>query len=313
MNSFKNFNYELRPAKFTERRMLLASLQEICSKIGLEKYDYIGLSSPFFTDFKLFHKELHVSNLVSIEGSQIEYIKERMEFNRPYKCIEISMGLSTKVLIQQNWDKEKIAWLDYDGSLEMFMFDDIEILFKNLLPKSLYLVTCNSHLKNYTKDSFKDKFKGLVPFTISNKDFASENSHATLRNMFTKHINRIIDERNLTLPVKEQLAFYQIYFFKYQENRGAKMFTLGGIVDYKDKVFSTSDFNLDRFEFIKTADIPYEIKIPNLTIREVDFLNQQLPDDGGNLANKMKFISEEEIKNYSKLYKYLPNYLDVRF
>lgn len=313
MNSFNKFNYELRPAKFTERRMLLASLQEICSEIGLDKYDYIGLSSPFFTDFKLFHKELHIDNLVSIEGSQINYIKERMEFNRPYKCIEISMGLSTKVLIQQNWDKEKIVWLDYDGGLEMFMFDDIEILFKNLLPKSLYLVTCNSQLKNYDKNSFKDKFKGLVPFTVSNKDFTSENSHSTLRSMFTKHINRILDERNLTLPVHEQLTFHQIYFFKYQESRGAKMFTLGGIVDYKNKVFSTADFNLDRFEFIKTADNPYEILVPKLTIREVDYLNQRLPDDPENLIADIKFIPEAEIRKYSKLYRYLPNYLDVRF
>jgi len=313
MNSFNKFNYELRPAKFAERRMLLSSLQEICNKIGLDKYDYIGLSSPFYTDFKLFHKELHINNLVSIEGSQIENIKDRMEFNRPYKCIEISMGMSTKVLIQQNWKNKKIVWLDYDDSLDMFMFDDIEILFKNLVPKSLYLITCNSQLKRYDKESFKEKFKGLVPFNISNKDFASEYSNLTLRNMFTKHINRIINERNLTLPEDEHLAFYQIYFFKYQENRGARMFTLGGIVDYKNQSFSTSDFNLDRFEFIKTSDVPYEIKVPNLTVREVDFLNQQLPDKTTNLINNMKFLPQEDVENYSKLYKYLPNYLDVRF
>ena len=54
MNSSKRLNYETRPAKFTERKMLLSSFLRICNLYG-GNYQYIGLGGVSFTDFKLFH------------------------------------------------------------------------------------------------------------------------------------------------------------------------------------------------------------------------------------------------------------------
>ena len=67
MNSPKFLNYETRPHKFTERKMLLSSLSKICNYYS-DEYQYIGLGGISFTDFKLFHKELHINEMHSIEA-----------------------------------------------------------------------------------------------------------------------------------------------------------------------------------------------------------------------------------------------------
>ena len=70
MNSPKYLNYETRPAKFTERKMLLSSFLRICNLYG-GNYQYIGLGGVSFTDFKLFHKELHIDEMYSLEGGNL--------------------------------------------------------------------------------------------------------------------------------------------------------------------------------------------------------------------------------------------------
>lgn len=48
--------------------MLLASLYQIVINMRQE-YQYVGFGGLMFTDFKLFHKELSVDSMYSIEGS----------------------------------------------------------------------------------------------------------------------------------------------------------------------------------------------------------------------------------------------------
>ena len=80
MNSPLIINYELRPAKFTERKMLLAVLTRICAFYD-SPYQYIGFGGLDYTDFKLFHKELYIDKMISIEGGR-KISKERTVFNR---------------------------------------------------------------------------------------------------------------------------------------------------------------------------------------------------------------------------------------
>ena len=56
MNSANKIDYETRPCKYAERRMLIASLSRI---IGAENktYQYIGFGGLSFVDYKLFHRE----------------------------------------------------------------------------------------------------------------------------------------------------------------------------------------------------------------------------------------------------------------
>lgn len=308
MNSPKKINYELRPAKFVERKMLLTSLINVCG-FYKKKFQYIGFGGTAFTDFKLFHKELHINKMISIEGGEIE--KERFEFNKPFSFIKLEFGSSNTILPSLDLEKESIIWLDYDSAMSIDVFEDIAILFRKLPIGSVYLFTCNRQLKDrntgkeYEIESFKNEFGSIIPFDIKTKDFTGTENFKTIRKMLSSHINSFIEERN---QEGENLKFHQLFNFLYQENGGAKMYTYGGIIEKND--FDISELNLSDFDFIKKDIEPYIINIPNLTIKEADFVNINFNNEEDIISSKI--VDETELKKYKKTYKYLPNYFDVR-
>lgn len=308
MNSPKQLNYETRPFKFTERKMLLASLQKVCNYYGGD-YQYIGLGGISFTDFKLFHKELHINKLYSIEGGN--FSKEKLEFNSPYSFINLVREKTTSALGSIPLGMKSLIWLDYDDVLDNYMFDDVDILFKKLPIGSIYMFTCNRQLKDeddneYTADLFRKKFGNLVPFDITNKDFSSENNYKTTRRMFVDHINNILNMRNNVETAN--LKFHQLFNIIYQENRGARMYTFGGLI--VDNDFDFTQLGLDNFSFINNIETAYKIEIPNLTRKEIDLLNSYINTDETDLFAK-NIVSKSDIAKYKNVYKYLPQFFDV--
>lgn len=307
MNSPRKINYELRPAKFVERKMLLASLINICRYYNQE-YQYIGFGGLSFTDFKLFHKELHINKMISIEGGNL-LNKERIQFNRPFSFINLEYGVSTSILTKIDLSKPSIVWLDYDDALDNHMFQDIAILFRKLPIGSVYIFTSNRELKDkntdnlYEVESFSSKFGSIVPFDIKNKDFSGTENYKTIRKMLRGHTNSFLEERNLS---GENLKFYQLFNFLYQENGGAKMYTFGGVIDGGN--FASS--NLVNFDFIKISEEPYRISMPNLTMKESEYIDKNFEDEAVIISSKI--IEQHELRKYKKTYKYLPNYFDVR-
>lgn len=311
MNSPKKINYETRPFKFTERKMLLSTFIRLSNKYE-SPYQYIGFGGLTFTDFKLFHKELHIEKMHSIEGG--DFSTERLSFNKPYSFIKIHKDLSTNALLKMDLSKKSIIWLDYDNDLDNYMFDDLSLLINKLPIGSIYLMTCNKQLKSektgeiYKVDEFNEKFGSKVPFGIKSKDFSAEESHKTIRKMLLTHIDNIIIDRNRN---DENLKFQQLYNIIYQENRGAKMFTFGGIITEKDTEFES--LNLNDFSFLRINDNVYKIEIPNITFREEIFINQHLGDEEKIEELKSKNIIErKDIEKYVAIYKFLPNFFDVR-
>jgi hypothetical protein len=311
MNSPKKLNYETRPVKFTERKMLLSSFFRICNHYKGD-YQYIGLGGLTFTDFKLFHKELHIDEMYSLEGGAFSY--EKLNANSPYSFIKIIKEFSTQALPKIALDKKTIVWLDYDGTLDNYMFDDLNILLNKLPVGSIYLMSCNRELKDkntgfiYNIDEFRDKFGGLVPFSIEEKNLSGAEDFQTIRTMFLSQINRIIKDRNRN---GENLKFQQLYNILYEENRGARMLTLGGVIVENER--TVADLNLSDFEFVSIDEIVYKIDIPNLTQKEMDLINKSY-----HIESELKYIIEKsiaslsEINKHKKVYKYLPSFYDVR-
>jgi len=310
MNSPQKINYETRPYKFTERKMLLSTFARICNNYKGE-YQYIGFGGLTFTDFKLFHKELHIDEMHSIEGGDL-LSKERIEFNRPYSFIKIYKDLSTNILARINLTKRSIVWLDYDGVLDNYMFEDLSLLMRQLPIGSVYLITCNRELKSddtgeeYTVEQFKDKFESLSPFDVSVKDFSGEKNFKTIKRMFSTQIESIMNDRNRN---GENVQFQQLYNILYQENRGAKMFTFGGLITDKDT--QIEELNLGDFSFIRNNEDICKIDIPNLTFREEIHINQHIPEKVESLKRE-KILDAKDIDKYLAIYKFLPNFFDVR-
>lgn len=308
MNSANKLDYNLRPAKFAERKMLLASLANICQSYH-EEFQYIGFGGIAFTDFKLFHQELHLNEMTSIEGGD-KITDERVKFNRPFSFINVEFGHSTSVLNRIDLTKKSIVWLDYDNDLEEFMFNDLTLLFSKLPKGSVYIFTCNRQLKDrntgdiYEVERFKSIFKELTPFNVKMKDFKGENNFKTIRKMVLNKINDVLKSRN----VESELVFYPLYNFLYQEIGGAPMFSFGGIIE-EPKV-DLNKFKIGRFDFIRQDEVPYRINLPILTTKEMHFINENIDDL--DVVTETKVLERALIDKYIDIYKYLPKYFDVR-
>ena len=240
------------------------------------------------------------------------YSKEKLEFNKPYAQIQIEHEDSTKVLTKLDLSKPTIIWLDYDNRLEPFMFDDLNIVLQDIPIGSIYVMSCNSILKNNDNETMslaelKDKFQDLVPFNISEDCCAEKNAPKTVSRMIGDACNKNINNRSL---LGEKIHFQKLYNFTYTDNL-APMVTYGGIVLSND--MKIADLQLDDFSFINTDDI-YEINIPNFTLREMSYINHSITDEEKihhELIEK-SIVKQKEYENYKKFYKYIPNYFDVR-
>tara|TARA_R110002049_G_scaffold133066_1_gene292476 strand:+ start:6708 stop:7580 length:873 start_codon:yes stop_codon:yes gene_type:complete len=289
--------------------MMLACLQRICNHFK-GNYQYIGLGGLAFTDFKLFHKELHIDEMISIEAGNFSL--EKLSYNSPFSFIKIINESTTTALNSLDLNKKSLIWLDYDNSLDNYMFDDITTLFSKLPEGSVFILTCNKELKDdesrveYTTDQFKEKFSSLVPFDISNQDFSSSSNHNTIKKMITNHINNILLNRS---KVDTELNFTQLFNIVYQENRGANMYTFGGVIHSNPS--EIKDMYLTDFDFSILQEEPYKVEIPNLTRKEVELINSKIYTKEEELL-EMKIISESDLRKYKKSYKYIPHFYDVR-
>src|SRR5271154_94405 len=81
-------SYDLRPAKQTERRLLLDFLR--CASVaGLANsdYRYVGMGGTMFYDFHLMHRFLGVNRMISLERDRKTY--PRSTFNCPFDFITV--------------------------------------------------------------------------------------------------------------------------------------------------------------------------------------------------------------------------------
>lgn len=309
MNSASLINYEIRPCKFVERKMLLVSFARIISMFK-QNYQYIGFGGLAFTDFKLFHKELYINKMYSIEGG--DYSLERLSINNPYSYISIKKGMSTEVLRSIDLSLPSIIWLDYDDVLSMTVFDDINIAFQALSHGSLFLISCNRQLRNnkgtpYTPDELYDIFGTVIPIDLPNDCCSDQNTPNTIYKLLLYSCNKVIEDRN---KLGANIKFVPLINIKYNEYRGARMYTFGGIILKKE--FDESSLNVDDLEFIRT-DQAYEISIPNLSFREKLYINQILGnDDKEKDVIDKGIISQQDLSDYKKSYRFMPNFYDVR-
>jgi len=65
--SYRIINYALRPAKAIERRMLCAAFERLHPFQRIQDYRYVGFGSIYFSDFQLLHRQLGITDMLSIE------------------------------------------------------------------------------------------------------------------------------------------------------------------------------------------------------------------------------------------------------
>lgn len=320
MDSFEKINYNIRPNKCIERKMICEVLSRLSFIDDLKSYRYIGFGSTYFTDFTLFHKQLGIDDLISIESAK--HKKERFELNKPFSCIQILYGKATTLLPNLELDKKKnIVWLDYDGVVEDYMFGDIDTIVSSAKEGSIFMISLN--VESLQGGSKEEKFKSLVqkvgkqriPIEYHNENLNGKKFIEVIYQMIDMQINKSLSERNGNSVKK--IEYKQIFNYLYKD--GVPMLTIGGIIYSVDQKQSVSRMKLHELNHVRSGKEQYKIQCPNLTYKEIHLLNNLLPCDlkinnKGNVTNK-EFkkipLTSSDIKDYSEIYRYYPNYAET--
>ncbi|MGI2146656.1 O-methyltransferase [Shewanella frigidimarina] len=319
-NSGQKINYSLRPSKNIERKMMRDMFQKVGYFSRLSDYSYIGFGAKYFEDFSLFHKTLHIDTLISIEGDNNN--RQRYDFNKPFKCIDIKFGMSTDVLPTLNYDGKVIVWLDYDSRFNNKMLSDLNILVEKVKSGSIISLSYNSETYN-DQDlglldghqlTYKDKFTELVggdniPSSFDERGWHNHGNFCKfIRSAIITTLQQSIKERNDGSEVNDSIDFKQIMYFRYAD--GQKMTTLSFVI-YKS--LEKDKINACRFEdlyFHRNSDVAYDIKVPNFTLKEIRHLNENMPLDNDTSLNK-KVFSAKDVEIFKDNYKYFPSYTEI--
>lgn len=312
-SSNDKINYNLRPSKSIERKMILDVLKEICSPRKAENYQYIGMGSAFFVDFKLFHKILGINQMFSFEGKKSNI--ERCDKNKPFGCIKVIPERTEKGLSEIDWKTNKsIVWLDYESEINTAMLGDVNTIVQNAQSGNILITTLRRSNDQYENkiEQFQNEFKNYLLKKVTYDDLHIRNSAKLLNNIFNASINDKVTKVFSAYKEHQKLNFYPLFEFTYED--GAAMYTFGGIFLNSEDKEEFDTFKLHELDFVRKENRPYSISFPIITDQEFHLLNSKLP--APDLATFTAYSELETIpklhrENYFRTYKYYPNYSEL--
>ncbi len=309
MNSGRSINYNLRPAKQTERKMIVDLLRRLAVFAPLATYRYVGMGSFYFRDFQLLHRSLGIGDMISIEGGTAA--RERYLSNRPFKCVEIRFGHSNTVLPSLEWARRTVAWLDYDDAVSSAVFADINTFFGSARNGSACFITVNAAapLSGRVTELRKRVGEENVPIDVEEAALAGWGTAVVAQRIINNRIDEALRIRNVGRAVGERTCYRQCVNFHYSDN--AKMLTTGGFIYDEAQPHLLSGMFLNTLDFVRSGTEPYKIAVPNLTYRELRYLNQNLPADESDPALVASGIPPKEVGEYRRVYRYFPVYSET--
>lgn len=307
--SYLRVQYDLRPAKQVERRMIIDALQLLAlGGFEIRDYQYTGMGSIYFVDFVLFHKLLGIHRMLCVEHAK--QITKRTHFNKPFDCVQVQMNRIGDVIPTLSKDLKHLLWLDYDSILSRSHLEDIALAATYLSTGSIFLITVDveppgndlDEPKEW-RDYFLDEADGYLDPSINVRQFARSN---------LPRINMGIIERVLRtgLVGREPVKFLPLFNFLYAD--GHQMLTLGGMIgtDVERRKLRGSELPNVPYIRLDMKTAPYEIRIPRLTRKERLFLDAAMPS-----ASKWKpkafELSADDILAYREIYRFLPAYAEL--
>ncbi|WP_144922283.1 O-methyltransferase [Halorubrum salsamenti] len=307
-------NYRLRPAKNIERKMMVEILRKLSHINPVTNYQYIGFSSPFFSDFKLFHKELGLESMISIEEK--EDLKKRFEFNKPFDCIDVEYGRSDEVLPDIDLNRETILWLDYTTELKRYMFEDIENFCYSAPPGSVIFITLRAGRMSYQElndSNYDNRFEKLesdvgidnIPPDVHDIDLRESWSLAEAYRLIL--LEKI--KTDFLLPRNDRreydLSFEQLANFTYKDSK--KMMTIGGMLYSEEIVRQYEKASFDELDVVKREKDQYHINPPKLTFAEMRDIEKKLPSSP---TLSQAPVSDEIKERYANVYRYFPRFVE---
>jgi hypothetical protein len=316
-DSFKQFDYSLRPSKQVERKIMIEVLLRL-AKAGcnVSEYGYLGFGSVYYVDFVMFHKYLFIEKMTCVEWGDVE---KRMRFNKPYKFIKLKLGALSKHIPGISSLEKLFVWLDYDRALDLEMLQDLQGMSSRLAPGSLLVVTTDARPK-LPKDEFElegmssEERESLTQQTYS-EWFSQYTASAIPEDMASRfHVaplfyEVILERIRQTLNRRgEGLRLIQLFNYFYRD--GAPMFTVGGMIGTDRHEQELRRAGVFDHRFVRHGPDYLEISVPPLTVREKHWLDHRL--DRKLTSAKLCFeLDEDLLQNYRKFYKEYPTYMET--
>lgn len=300
--SFEAINYSLRPNKNVERKLIVSSLRRLSAQFPIHSYRYIGFGSMWFTDFVLMHKQLGISDMVTME-QQISRQK-RVEFNKPFACIDVRMASAASALVDVVTDTPSLIWLDYDGPLKDALTGDPELAIGAMSSGSMIMLSVNAKVEQLAGhiDADKNPIEPIDYLNDITDDTALASQAARLtRNDFPGLVAEILHNRLKAAALSRPgMEYRPIWTFRYADD--AEMITVGGMIADDADSARLAACGLDELRFLSPSS-PFEIDLPVLTDREKRALDRLMPSAKPLKAKNLDFeLRDNEIAAYQEFY-----------
>lgn len=288
--------YEFRPAKAAQRRMVVDACRRLTAIASLDTYQYVGFGGLEFIDFVEFHRGLGISCMTSIERDT--QITHRLEFNKPYRGIRMLMGEARDRLPEVDWSRRSITWLDYTEVLSTDILRDVDFVVRSSLPGSVLIVTVNGGADAPLPErlgQLRDRLGDLVGDDLP-PTAAFEWGPAAIQREVLQSAAHTAGRDAHGAP------FRQLFNFHYAD--GAKMLTWGGAVSSPDVNSALDACRFGDLSFVCTGKDAFEIKVPFLTDREMTYLETEVAISTGGPIPRLKGVSAAEVKEFARVYRW---------
>ncbi|RED25793.1 hypothetical protein BJ123_13026 [Rhodopseudomonas thermotolerans] len=300
--SFEAINYMLRPNKNVERKLIVATLKKLQPQFDIPKFRYVGFGSMWFSDFVLVHRYLNICDLITIENQKSR--KKRVEFNKPFACIEVRMDEAAIALGDVLDGKQSIVWLDYDGPLKSAMTGDLETAVGEMVSGSMLLVSVNAsvdQLRNQKLQGEEVEANVYLADICENEELLNSELRLTA-NEFPALAAQILHDRikSAVLEKKPGCEYVPIWSYRYAD--GVTMVTVGGMIaDHMDRdKLRASDAST--FAAATGREL-FDIDLPVLTEKEKRALDKLLPSEEGLDPRRLEFeLRPSEVAAYQRFY-----------
>lgn len=309
MNSFDKIDYRLRPAKHAERTMMI-ELYRSLRFLPTNEYQYVSFGSVAFIDFRMVHRMLGISNMISIEGTNEPEAKIRFGHNKPFAGIDLRFGHSNAVLPTLDFTKPSIVWLDYDGHLARSMANDVATVAREAASGTFIGVTFSRYFPTEDDERtayltrLKEEFPEFVPDDAKPLDYDGIKLAEFGRTVLGALLNNALSNADAGKQPDEKRAAFQVCNFRYRD--GVPMVTIGWVIADGTDTDVLADCRLSDLSFYRDSDRAFGIKPPIITPYEVREMEKHLPDE--DQVHTLTWIPEADRKSFLKIYRFLPHF-----
>ncbi|MGL5825952.1 MAG: O-methyltransferase [Nocardioides sp.] len=286
--------YELRPTKAVQRRMIVHALTRLSFVERLDQYQYIGFGALEFIDFDLVHRTLGITAMTSIERDTMA--RERYEFNAPFDGVKVAMGDAHDVLPTIDWSRLTIAWLDYTEQLTRGIVTDVDVVARSMRPGSVLIVTVNAEParpRTTRAEKLEQQLGEFVPQGTTDETLGGWGLATTQRGVLQAVADRAARDAHGG-------HVRQLFNFHYADR--SRMLTWGGIVTSVgvSRVIETCRF--EDLDFVRTGENACRLAVPVVTAREAAHVERQLPR--GATRPTVPGMPSQQVDDYVSIYRW---------